>query len=165
MKRYISIENARLYFTISHNQFVNGRIPAKVYFERLEKLSFLISKSSALYQILKDILSTPNDQQKVCTNKQNAVQLGGNYQVICDLAQQKGGVIKFIKPDDIRITDPDPLPSLPHIHDFANHRKIDVYTGKGTDGSKISHKELIALWNNPDFIERIKKNRTTIETL
>lgn len=165
MKRYIDIENARLSFTISHNQFVNERIPAKVYFERLEILSSLINKSSALYQILKDILSTPNDQQKVCTDKQNAVQLGDNYEAICNLAQQEGGAIQFIRPQDIRITDPDPLPSLPHIHDFANNRKIDVYTGKGTDGSNIPRKELIALWNNPDFIERIKKNRTTIETL
>lgn len=157
----IKSENARLYFTLVHNQFLNGMIPYNVYMERLVKLKSLIAKQTALYRILQDILSTiPTEQFSKIKDRQPCF-LGNQWEIICDIANRKDGLLKFTT--NFRVADNDRFPSCPHIHDDENHRKIDVFTGICADGTQLSDKDLVDLWNDVEFIKKIKKNRKALE--
>lgn len=157
----IKSENARLYFTLVHNQFMNGMIPHNVYIQRLVKLKDLIAKQTALYQILQEILSTIPIEQFVDRKERQKHLLGKSYKIICDIANRDGGLLEF--KTTFKVADNDKFPSCPHIHDYENHCKIDVFTGIATDGTQLSNKDLVNLWNDTEFIKKIKKNRKTLE--
>ena len=157
----IKSDNARLYFTLVHNQFLNGMIPSDVYIERLVKLKSLIAKQTALYRILQDILSTiPTEQFSKSKDRQPCF-LGNQWEIIYDIANREDGLLKFTT--NFRVADNDKFPSCPHIHDDENHRKIDVFTGICNDDTQLSDKDLVDLWNDAKFIKKIKKNRKALE--
>lgn len=58
--------------------------------------------------------------------------------------------------------DQDDLPSVPHLHFSEIRCKMDVYTGIFTDGTMLSDKEFVALWNNEEFFNKLYKNRLSL---
>lgn len=159
----IKAENARVYFTVTHKQFTNNKIPARVYFDRLYRLRSIIAANSTLYKILNDILKIPNKQQRMSMDRNNRRTLLGKYELICQMEELNNALL--YSTNRITISDKDNLPSVPHIHDYDNNRKIDIYTGSCTDGSYLSDEELVSIWNDEAIIKKIMKNRKVLETL
>lgn len=149
-------DSARLYFTLSHNQLINNVIPIDVYLERLKKLKSLISPSTALYGIIGDILEILD--KDAIANKRD---IDWETHRISNSANANDGILQLIQ--ICKVSDNDPFPSIPHIHDTEQNLKIDVYTGKCSNGDILTKKELIELWENESFIRKLKNNRETIE--
>ncbi len=91
----------------------------------------------------------------------SSVFLGDQWEIICNIANREDGLLKFTT--NFRVADNDKSPSCPHIHDYENHRKIDVFTGICDDDTQLSDKDLVDLWNDVKFIKKIKKNRKALE--
>lgn len=149
MAKVIKAENARLFFTICVKQLLVRMIPAEVFIERLQVLKSVISHTTLLYTIIKDILS-----EFECMPKKydmgDISKLDEKYDVIDNLAHNEGGMLELLI-GDMRVGDSDRFPSVPHIHERDSMRKLDIYTGLFTDGTYLSKKDLVALWNDNDF--------------
>lgn len=162
MAKVIIAENARLYFTICIRQLMVNMIPVDVLIGRLQKLKSVISYNTPLYSIINEILHEFDIMPQ--SNKGDESKLAENYEVINTIAHKEGGMLELLNFTDMKIGDYDTFPSVPHIHEQESGRKLDIYTGYFTDGTHLSKKDFIELWNNPEFIKKISKNRNAITT-
>lgn len=164
MAKVINAENARLYFTISVEQLMVKMIPVDVLIERLQKLKSVISHNTSLYSIIDEILHEFDIMPQ--GDKGDESKLAEKYEIINTIAHKEGGMLELLLADikKMRIADYDTFPSVPHIHEQDSGRKLDIYTGYFTDGTHLSIKDFIDLWNNPMFIKRLSKNRPAITT-
>lgn len=89
--------------------------------------------------------------------------LDEKYDVIDNLAHNEGGMLELLI-GDMRVGDSDRFPSVPHIHERDSMRKLDIYTGLFTDGTYLSKKDLVALWNDNEFIQKLSKNLIAVTT-
>lgn len=161
MAKEINAENARLHFTISVEQLMVKMIPVDVLIERLQKLESVISHNTSLYSIIDEILHEFDIMPQ--SDKGDESKLAEKYEIINTIAHKEGGMLELLIGKMI-ISDNDKLPSVPHIHEKDSERKLDIYTGYFTDGTHLSKKDFIELWNNPEFIKKISKNRNAITT-
>lgn len=165
MAKVIKAENARQFFTICVKQLLIRMIPAEVFLERLHVLKSVISPATALYKIINEILSEfDNIPEK---DRGDESKLTEKYEVVDVIAHKEGGMLELLHLVDIkgmRIGDSDIFPSVPHIHEQDSNRKLDIYTGRFTDGTHLSKKDLVDLWNDEEFIKKLSKNRETITT-
>lgn len=165
MAKVIKAENARLYFTICVTQLMVRMIPAEVFLERLQVLKSVISHTTALYEIIDEILREFESMPE--RNREDESKLAEKYEVVDNIAHIEGGMLELLHLIDIkgmRIGDSDTFPSVPHIHEQDSKRKLDIYTGRFTDGTHLSEKDLVDLWNDEKFIKRLSKNRPAITT-
>lgn len=161
MAKVINAENARLHFTISVEQLMVKMIPVDVLIERLQKLESVISHNTSLYSIIDEILHEFDIMPQ--SDKGDESKLAEKYEIINTIAHKEGGMLELLIGKMI-ISDNDKLPSVPHIHEKDSERKLDIYTGYFTDGTHLSKKDFIELWNNPEFIKKISKNQNAITT-
>ncbi len=165
MAKVIKAENARLYFTICVTQLLVRMIPAEVFIERLQVLKSVISHTTALYEIIDEILREFDSMPE--KDRGDESKLAEKYDVIDNIANREGGMLELLHLIDIKgmkIGDSDIFPSVPHIHEQDGNRKLDIYTGRFTDGTHLSEKDLVDLWNNKAFIQKLSKNRPAITT-
>ena len=162
MAKVIKAENARLYFTICIKQLMVKMIPVDVLIERLQKLKSVISYNTTLYSIVDEILHEFDIMPQ--SDYGDESKLAEKYEVINAIANQEGGTFKLLHCIDMKIGDYDTFPSVPHIHEQESGRKLDIYIGYFTDGSHLSKKDFVDLWNNPKFIKKISKNSNAITT-
>ena len=165
MAKVIKAENARLYFTICVTQLLVRMIPAEVFLERLQVLKSVISHTTALYEIIDEILREFDSMPE--KDRGDESKLAEKYDVIDNIANREGGMLELLHLIDIKgmkIGDSDIFPSVPHIHEQDGNRKLDIYTGRFTDGTHLSEKDLVDLWNNKAFIQKLSKNRPAITT-
>lgn len=165
MAKVIKAENARLYFTICVTQLLVRMIPAEVFIERLQVLKSVISHTTALYEIIDGILREFDSMPE--KDRGDESKLAEKYDVIDNIAHREGGMLELLHLIDIKgmkIGDSDIFPSVPHIHEQDGNRKLDIYTGRFTDGTHLSEKDLVDLWNNKAFIQKLSKNRPAITT-
>ena len=165
MAKVILADNARLFFTICIKQLLVRMIPAEVFLERLQVLKSMISPATALYKIIDEILKEFNGMPM--KDRGDESNLTEKYDVVDAIAHREGGMLELLNLIDIkgmRIGDSDTFPSVPHIHEQDSERKLDIYTGRFTDGTHLSEKNLVDLWNNEKFIKKLFKNRETITT-
>lgn len=161
MSKVILAENARLFFTICVKQLLVKMIPAEVFIERLQVLKSVISHTTPLYKIIDEILRESDSMPEKDWGDES--KLAEKYEVIGTIAHKEGGMLELLI-GDMRIGDSDTFPSVPHIHEQNSNRKLDIYTGLFTDGTHLSKKDLIALWNDKGFIQKLSKNRLAITT-
>lgn len=164
MAKIIKNRSAQLFFTLTHNQFVNGKITKRTYFMRLEKLSNLISQSSTLYAVIADILAMDYEIRPLAKYRKNGM-LHEKYDVLMEKVNASGQLIEFKvlgKNANFHPGDQDDLPSVPHLHFSEIRCKMDVYTGIFTDDTMLSDKEFVALWNNEEFFNKLYKNRLSL---
>lgn len=163
MAKVILTDNARLFFTICVKQLLVRMIPAEVFIERLQVLKSMISHTTQLYKIIDEILSEfDNIPEK---DRGDESKLAEKYDIINNIAHKEGGMLELlhlVETKGMRIGDSDTFPSVPHIHEQDSNRKLDIYTGRFTDGTHLSKKDLVDLWNNKAFIQKLSKNRSTI---
>ena len=165
MAKVIKAENARLYFTICVTQLLVRMIPAEVFLERLQVLKSMISPATALYKIIDEILKEFNGMPM--KDRGDESKLTEKYDVVDAIAHREGGMLELLHLIDIKgmkIGDSDIFPSVPHIHEQDGNRKLDIYTGRFTDGTHLSKKDFVDLWNNKAFIQKLSKNRPAITT-
>ena len=165
MAKVIKAENARLFFTICVKQLLVRMIPAEVFLERLQVLKSVISPTTTLYKIIEEILSEFDSMPE--KDRGDESKLAEKYDVVDAIAHKEGGMLELLHLIDIkgmRIGDSDTFPSVPHIHEQDSNRKLDVYTGRFTDGTHLTEKDLVDLWNNKAFIQKLFKNRPAITT-
>ena len=165
MAKVITAENARLFFTICEKQLLVRMIPAEVFLERLQVLKSMISPATSLYKIINEILKEFAGMP--VKDRGDESKLTEKYDVIDAIAHREGGMLELLHLVDIkgmRIGDSDTFPSVPHIHEQGSKRKLDIYTGRFTDGTHLSEKDLVDLWNDEKFIKKLSKNRETITT-
>lgn len=165
MAKVILANNARLFFTICVQQLLVRMIPAEVFLERLRGLKSVISHTTPLYKIIDEILREFDAMPE--KDRGDESKLAEKYDVIDNIAHREGGMLELLHLIDtkgMRIGDSDTFPSVPHIHEQNSNRKLDIYTGLFTDGTHLSKKDLIALWNDKGFIQKLSKNRLAITT-
>ena len=161
MAKVIKAENARQFFTICVKQLLVRMIPAEVFIERLPVLKSMISPTTTLYKIIDEILREFDSMPE--KDRGDESKLTEKYEVIDNIAHKEGGMLELLI-GNMRIGDSDTFPSVPHIHEQDSKRKLDIYTGRFTDGTHLSEKDLIDLWNDKKFIKKLSKNRETITT-
>lgn len=140
-------------------------IPAEVFLERLQVLKSVISHTTPLYKIIDEISSEFDSMPE--KDRGDESKLTEKYDVIDAIAHKEGGMLELLHLIDIkgmRIGDSDAFPSVPHIHEQDSNRKLDIYTGRFTDGTHLSKKDFVDLWNNKAFIQKLSKNRPAITT-
>lgn len=165
MAKVITAENARLFFTICEKQLLVRMIPAGVFLERLQVLKSMISPATALYKIIEGIMKEFDGMP--VKDRGDESKLAEKYDVIDAIAHKEGGMLELLHLIDIkgmRIGDSDTFPSVPHIHEQDSNRKLDIYTGRFTDGTHLSEKDLVDIWNDKKFIKKLSKNREAITT-
>lgn len=164
MAKIIKNRSAQLFFTLTHNQFVNGKITKRTYLMRLEKLLNYISRSSTLHTVIADILAMDFEIRPLAKYRKNGM-LEEKYDVLMEKVSASGQLIEFKvlgKNANFHPGDQDNLPSVPHLHFSELNCKMDVYTGFFTDNTMLSDKEFVALWNNEDFFNKLYKNRLSL---
>lgn len=164
MAKLIKNRSAQLFFTLTHSQFVNGRITKGTYFERLEKLSNYIGRSSVLYAVIMDILAMDFEIRPLAKYCKCSM-LDEGYDVLMEKVNASKQLIEFKQFGEnvnFHPGDQDDLPSVPHLHFSKRKCKMDIYTGFLTNGTMISDKEFVALWNNEDFFDKLYKNRLSL---
>lgn len=161
MAKVILADNARLFFTICVKQLLVRMIPVEVFIERLWVLKSVISHTTPLYKIIDEILSEFDSMPE--KDRGDESKLAEKYDVIDAIAHKEGGMLELLI-GYMRIGDYDTFPSVPHIHEQDSNRKLDIYTGRFTDGTHLSKKDLADLWNDVKFIKKLSKNRETITT-
>lgn len=165
MAKVITAENARLFFTICEKQLLVRMIPGEVFIERLQVLKSMILHTTALYKIIDGIMKEFDGMP--VKDRGDESKLAEKYDVIDAIAHKEGGMLELLHLIDIkgmRIGDSDIFPSVPHIHEQDSNRKLDIYTGRFTDGTHLSKKDFVDLWNNKAFIQKLSKNRPAITT-
>ena len=162
MPKVIIAKNARLYFTICVKQLMVKMIPVDVLIERLLKLKSVISYNTPLYSIIDEILCEFDIMPQ--NDKGDESKLAEKYELVNTIAHKEGGMLELLRLADMKIGDYDTFPSVPHIHEQEKKRKLNIYTGYFTDGTHLSKKDFIVLWNNPEFIKKISKNSNAITT-
>lgn len=161
MAKVITAENARLFFTICVKQLLVRMIPAEVFIERLSVLKSVISHTTAIYEIINEILKEFDSMPEKDGGEES--KLSEKYEVVDIIAHKEGGMLELLI-GDMRIGDYDTFPSVPHIHEQNSNRKLDIYTGVFTDGMLLSKKDFVALWNDKKFIQKLSKNCSAITT-
>lgn len=161
MAKVITAENSRLYFTICVKQLMVRMIPTEVFIERLQVLKSVISHTTPLYKIIDEILREFDSISE--KDRGDESKLAEKHEVVDAIAHKEGGMLELLI-GDMRIGDSDTFPSVPHIHEQDSNRKLDVYTGCFTDGTHLSKKGLVDLWNDKAFIQKLSKNRLAITT-
>ena len=160
----LKAESAHLFFIVCTKQLLNGVICAQTYRQRLEHLLKMMKKSDGLYEEVSIILGIEGDMSNETLETVIESKSDGNYTSLVDYFHQNNTSLYF--QGTIRIADPDPWPSIPHLHieDKRTHKikKVNVFTGNSTDGGSYSINELIHLWNDIDFIKKIQNNLSTI---
>lgn len=165
MSKVILAENARLYFTICVKQLMVRMIPTEVFIERLRVLKSVISHATPLYKIIDEILSEFDSMPE--KDRGDESKLAEKHEVVDAIAHKEGGMLELLHLVDIkgmRIGDNDTFPSVPHIHEQDSNRKLDIYTGYFTDGTHLPKKDLVDLWNDKAFIQKLSKNRPAVTT-
>ena len=150
MSKKIYSKNAKLHLIITIAQYNSGLIDRQEYGRRLETLRRLTHPNSEIHKSLHELEEL--QQGEAVLNDENG-------DIYIELPSDR--VLQFLLKMP-RICDQDPLPSFPHSHDEESNRKVNIYTGVYDDGSRMSLNDLANLWNDPEFIKKIKKNIYTI---
>ena len=146
MSKKMRQKSAELYLAITIQQYKKGIIKAQEYQERIRRLHQMVDKRTNIYKNFGALLEIkPNDTE--IDSKTGRIHI----------TLPTGNIIYFTLKDLI-IYDPDPLPSIPHIHDGENKRKINIYTGRCDNRTKISENDIVNMWNDEQFYDRLKKN-------
>lgn len=157
----LKTESADLFFVVCTRQLMSGLIDSQTYRARLECLLKMMKKNTKLFNLVQLIMDKEGDMTPESVN--NSIKEGSCSELIKAFHNDQN-CLNYT--GEIRIADPDPIPSKPHLHvsDKKAHcnKKINIYTGESTDGASYSLNELINLWNDTAFIGKIKKNIDTI---
>lgn len=158
----LKTKSAKLFFVICTKQFMNGIIKRQTYKTYLESLFHIMDPGTRLYTIVLELL----DRKKIPASQSAA---DDNFSeerdaVLVSIIKENPDCLLFQV--TLRIADPDPSPSIPHIHIYDKGinrvKKINVYTGESTEGASYSKNELISLWNDSWFLKRMSKNLDAI---
>lgn len=159
--KLIKTKNAQLFFTLTHNQFVNGKITKPTYIARLEKLSEHIDRRSVLYSVLLDTISIAMNLAiyPLAKYDNRTMMLDKGYNILMERVKESGQLMEFKQIGTMRIADTDDLPSIPHLHLHESNIKVDVYTGLCSNNKCLSDKEFVNLWNDEEFYDKLYRNR------
>jgi hypothetical protein len=149
MSKKIYAENAKLYLAITIAQYNSGLIDRQEYCMRLDTLRKLTHPNS-------DINKNLHELEELQPREADVNIEGGSIYIGLPLDR----TLLFFQ--RMRIYDQDPSPSFPHIHDNESNRRVNIFTGACDDGTYISPNNLANMWNDQQFIKRIRKNLWTI---
>ena len=150
MSKKIYAENAKWHLIITIAQYNSGLIDRQEYEKRLETLRRLTYSNSEIHKSLHELEEL--QQGEAVINDENSD---------IHIEIPSGRTLLFLQ-RNLRICDQDPLPSFPHIHDEELNCKVNLYTGYCDNGKRVSMNYLANVWNDPEFIKKIKKNIYTI---
>lgn len=156
-------DSAHLFFVISTRQFINGVINAHTYQQYLESLRRMTKKNTLIYKIVLDILNM-DDEITPDSIEDRIDKSEDKDSSLLEIFKKNPDSLLF--QGDVMINDPDPWPSKPHLHVFDKrinkNKKVNIFTGKSTEGRDYSDNELITLWNDSQFVKKLTKNLDTI---
>ena len=150
MSKKIYSGNAKLHLIITIAQYNSGLIDRQEYCKRLKTLRRLTYPNSEIHKSLHELEELQREDANVNAEGEDIY-----------IYLPSGRILQFLLRMP-RICDQDPLPSFPHSHDEESNRKLNIYTGVCDDGTQVALNELANLWNDPEFINKIKKNIYTI---
>lgn len=158
----LKADSAELFFVVCTKQFMNGVITPQIYRKNLESLCKMMKQNTKLYSTVVAILAIEGDISLRTLREES--QSNETDTTLVNIFRQNENCLYY--QGTLRITDPDPWPSIPHIHIFDKRinkvKKINIYTGESTEGASYSKNELISLWNDPSFVKKMSNNLDTI---
>lgn len=164
MSKKLNADSAQLFFVVCTKQYMNGVIPLQTYRERIDSLLKMTKKQSTLYPIVSALQDCEYNCFPDCISQ--TIEKEDSESELITLFHNNSDHLYYL--GTIKVNDPNPWPSIPHLHveDKRTHRqkKIDIFTGESTLGDNYSLNELVNLWNDPGFMNKIKRNLDIICT-
>lgn len=158
MSKKLNADSAQLFFIVCTKQYMNGVISLQTYKTRLTSLLKMTKKQSNLYQVVFALLDCEHGCFPDCISK--TIEDEDCDSELISLFHNNNDCLNYL--GTMMVNDPDPCPSIPHLHveDKRAHKqkKINIFTGESSLGDPYSLNELVTLWNDPTFTNRIKKN-------
>lgn len=158
MSKKLNADSAQLFFIVCTKQYMNGVISLQTYKTRLDALLKMTKRQSSLYSIVSALLDCDYSCFPDCITQ--TIEKEDWDSELISLFHNNNDCLNYL--GTMMVNDLDPCPSIPHLHveDKRTHKqkKINIFTGESSLGDPYSLNELVVLWNDPTFTNKIKKN-------